>query len=153
MSKILVITLYNVAEPSEAVSIIRSVGKEYGIGVHFDIPQDEPFLCEYGCPDLLFTISDGDETDNCERFLLPDGWTINSVENPIPFAHRMKVLQQFADSLNNICARVEILVGESGMDLDDFALYKVMAQDIPNIMAHRYCGISDCRAVRLLVCK
>ena len=153
MSKIVVIFLYNVDKPAEAVSIIHSIGKEFGIGVHFNAPNNEPFLKECACPDLLFTISDDERTDNCEHFVLPDGWTINGAENPVPFVQRMRILRQIAYSLNTLCEQVEILVGESGMDLDDFVLYEVMAKDIPNVMASSYCGKFDCQAVRLKVLK
>ena len=125
--------------------------KTYGLGVCFDTPANEPFLQDYACPDLLFTISDTEETENCELFLLPDGWTINGAENPVPFVQRMKVLQQFAYSLSNICEWMEILVGDSGMDLDDFVLSEVKTKDVLNVMVDRYCGISNCQAVRLLV--
>lgn len=151
MSKIVVVSLYKIDKPAEAVSIVRFVAKTYGMGVCFDTPVNEPFLQEYACPDLLFTISDTEETENCELFFLPDGWTINGAENPVPFVQRMKILQQFAYRLSNICERLEILIGDSGMDLDDFALCEIAAKDIPSVMVNTYCGVFDCQAVRLVV--
>lgn len=153
MSKIAVIALYNVDKPTEAVSTIRSIANEFGIGVCLGALEDEPFLREYSCPEILLSISDHEKTDNCEYFFLPDGWTINGMQHPIPFIRRMKVLQMFAYRLNVLCEQMEILVGESGMGLDDFAFYEVEAKDIPDVMTNKYCGMFDCHAVRLKVLK
>lgn len=151
MSQIILIALYGLNCREEAVSAICNISNEYGKGVQFEIPNNEPFLHDYPCPDLMFTLSDSDDTTNCEWLLLPDGWWYNDKTNPEPFYQRMKVLQQLADQLRTMCRRMEILVGESGLDLDDFSPHQVDTKDIPAVMVREFCGTYECHPVRIIV--
>lgn len=151
MSQIIVISLYGLNCREEAISAIRDVSHKYGRGVQFEIPDYEPWIRDYPCPDLMFTLSDSDATINCEWLLLPDGWWYNDKTNPEPFYQRMKILQQLADQLRTMCRRMEILVGESGLDLDCFSIHQVDAKDVPEVMVREFVGIYDCYPIRLII--
>lgn len=113
------------------------VAKKYNLACIFRIEYTEPFLNNTDLYTAV-SISDAQDYDNCEMFLLPDGCTHNDEKNKIPFVNRMLALRDFTLILKKSYRSVEWFIGDSGTPYDDFLHLYASPNELPQIMDQYY---------------
>lgn len=99
---------------------LETLAKRHKRGIKFSVDWPEPLLSHIQKDSLVINILDCPESDNCELFLLPDGWYCNGLTNNLAFRERMKFLQDISDVFINGQCGVEIYLGLSGTNPEDF---------------------------------
>lgn len=102
------------------INQIQVLAKEYKRGVKFYINWCEPGLPIYENDMLIVNVLDSQTSDNCEMFLLPDGWYSNGVSAKSLFRDRVKFLE---DTLFLFICNgdpVELYIGQSGIQPEEF---------------------------------
>ncbi len=117
---------------------IKRIVDKHGMGFFVEEKCDEPFVDKSSLY-LVFSLSDNYEFDNCEMFLLPDGWICNGKSNKIPFINRMEVIQDCVIKLSKLKCQIEIFLGESGCQITDFIHLKCFPNEIANLINNNYC--------------
>ena len=113
---------------------IKSVVESAGFGCFFDFSYKEPLLNAYLLDNyVIFSIADNSTYDNCEMLLLPDGCMINGNENVCGFELRMKQMQDILKPILEIEAKIELFLGESGTQFDEFDEYEITLSDFLQI--------------------
>ena len=99
---------------------IEMHAKEYNRGIKYEVDWPEPIVEHIKKDSLIINIVDCPENDNCEMFLLPDNWYFNESTNKLPFKDRIKFLQDISELfINNSCS-VDIYLGQSGTNPEEF---------------------------------
>ena len=115
----------NIKKESELLIYTKKVeqlAKHHSFGVKFSVDWTEPILSvlNVNSNSLVINVLDCPESDNCELFLLPDGWYVNGKTNKKSFRNRMKFLQDitniFADNSHSVC----FYLGQSGTHIEEF---------------------------------
>lgn len=99
---------------------IKSLAKHNNRGIKFFVDWSEPLISRIQKDSLIINILDSPASDNCELFLLPDGWYNNGNTNKLAFSKRMKFLQDVSNIFINRKYSVELYLGQSGTHPDDF---------------------------------
>ena len=99
---------------------VRSISERYNRGIKFGVDWAEPIASSIENHSLIISINDTPESDNCELFLLPDGWHFNLQTNAIPFRERMTFLKDLASVLVSRGYHIHLYIAESGTDLNDY---------------------------------
>ena len=118
-------------------SKIRHIINSYALGMFIIDPIMEPFGDKYvDC--VAISIADNDSSDNCEMFLLPDNCSFNGRINGVQFIERMKVLRDIALCLGENDCWVELFIGDSGVNYEDYAEACCKANDLPHVLQELY---------------
>ena len=56
---------------------LKTLAKKHNRGIKFSIDWYDPILSGIKKDSFIINITDNPESDNCELFLLPDGWYYN----------------------------------------------------------------------------
>lgn len=99
---------------------LETLAKSHKRGVKFSIDWPEPLVLQLKNDSFIVNIVDCPKCDNCELFLLPDGWYSNGKTNDLAFRERMKLLREIANIFINRNYSVELYLGESGTPPEDF---------------------------------
>lgn len=98
------------------------ISKKFERRIDFSIMWEEPMFFEFNVNDkLFFSISDSPDCDNCEMLFLPDGWVYNGKSNSINFKNRMSYLQCITDCVMESCQKLDIYIGQSGTEVNEFS--------------------------------
>lgn len=100
--------------------LIENLAKHYKRGITFTIDWTEPIASHIEKDALVINILDSLKTDNCELFLLPDGWYFNGQTNYLSFKKRMRFLQDICNVFNNENYCINLYFGQSGTDPSEF---------------------------------
>ena len=123
MSLICLYTVKNIRNNSEKdffIQQIKTLAKHNNRGIKFFVGWSEPLISHIQKDSLIINIFDSPESDNCELFLLPDGWYINGHTNKSAFSERMKFLQEISNIFIDKKYAIELYLGQSGTHPDDF---------------------------------
>lgn len=139
MSKICIFVVTDICQECKA-SIENDILKfisEYNLGAFFDQDDNEPFLSFY---ENCFTISiaDSGRYNNCEFLMLPEGWSVAGKMPVFSFRKRMMILQEIASLIVNKICRVELFVGDSGNDYDDFMQFECNFMNVAKTLLNNY---------------
>lgn len=139
MSRICIFVATAICQEHKAIiknDILQFIGK-YNLGAFFDQNHNEPFLSFY---ENRFTISiaDSERYDNCEMFMCPDGWSIAGKKPVFSFRKRMMILQEIATLIVNKTGKVELFIGDSGLDYDDFIEFECNVMDVAKTVLKNY---------------
>ena len=99
---------------------IETLAKYYKCGITFTINWTEPLALHIEKDALIINILDSPETDNCELFLLPDGWYCNGETNQLSFKERMRFLQDICNVFINENYCIDLYFGQSGTEPREF---------------------------------
>lgn len=113
---------------------IKTLAKIHGIGAKFSVDWSEPVLLSVNKNALVVNIVDLPQLNNCEMFLLPEGWKKNGISNIIPFRERMMFFQDFCQVFVDTKAKIDFYFGESGTDLDDFSHISLKSSELTNYL-------------------
>ncbi len=114
---------------------IEVLARCYKIGVKFCVDWSEPIISHIKKGSLIINILDSPESDNCELFLLPDGWSINGQTNMVSFIERMKFLQDISTVFNNRNYPIDLYLGESGTNFDEFLTISLNSKSLPEYLS------------------
>ena len=112
----------------------REIARKNGIGIFFSIDWEEPIVIKFE-HNYLFSLTDDELRDNCERLLLPDGWEYNYEINDIPFRVRAEFIRQIVEPLTSFNYTVDLFLGTSGDEIDDFIPIIVSEPDLAQVLA------------------
>lgn len=123
MSLLCLYFIENISEKDKKLCVqqIENNSKSYNCGVKFCIDWQEPFISNIVKENtFIVNIIDSPTKDNCDFFLIPDAWFINGKTNDIAFNKRMFFLEEIARVFLNINCSVDLYIGQSGTELEDF---------------------------------
>ena len=100
---------------------IEKISKLYGYGIKYGVDWIEPIASQIKCDSLIISITDCPTSNNCELFLLPDGWYANGQTNPLIFKERMIFLQEIASIFSTPKHTVNFYLAESGTDSKEYS--------------------------------
>lgn len=134
MSKICVICVPSIIDNKNYfISRIKQIVDHYGSGCFILEKIEEPFF-DYNNSEFIISFSDSYVYDNCEMLLLPDNCTYNGKTNKTPFCDRMAMIRDVAAFLRQAAFHVELYVGDSGTEYDDYLCHKCRPYSIPDVM-------------------
>jgi len=125
------------------LSEIKRIADRYGFGYYILKTIDEPFF-DCNRSDFIISFSDNYIYDNCEMLLLPDGCTYNGKTSKTSFFERMTMIRNVTDLLKENHFRVELYVGESGTESEDYLDFSCESSDIPNVICKHLNDFYDC---------
>lgn len=99
---------------------LEILAKHHNRGIKFFVDWDEPFMSHIQEGAFIVNVLDSPTSNNCEWFLLPDGWSFNGISEKVPFRERTKFLQEICSIINGRKYSVELYLGESGTDPGKF---------------------------------
>lgn len=99
---------------------IKALAKYNNRGIKFFVDWSEPLISRIQRDSLVINILDSPESDNCELFLLPNGWYSNGHTNKLAFDERMKFLQEISNIFIDKRYAIELYLAQSGTHPDDF---------------------------------
>lgn len=99
---------------------LKSLAGHHKRGIKFFVDWSEPIISHIPKDSFVINIVDSPKSDNCEMFLLPDGWYHNGYTNSLAFKERMKFLQDISDIFINGNHSVEFYLGLSGTRPEEF---------------------------------
>lgn len=139
MSKICVIVITNdvITSKSLVKEDLKKVASQYGNGIWFYEKYNEPFIKHY-CSYFVISFSDGPIYDNCEMLLLPDKCSYNGKINRNSFYDRIKIIEDTAKYLNTLGYAIEIFIGESGTEYEEFLKIECSLDDITNVICQNF---------------
>lgn len=123
MSSFCLCVVEGIREKDKTVSYVQQIeilAKYYNRGITFTIDWTEPLASHIEKDALIINILDSPETDNCEVFLLPDGWYCNGETNYLSFRERMRFLQDICNIFINENYCIDLYIGQSGTNPSDF---------------------------------
>lgn len=138
MSLICLCIVENIKKDSEIVFYtqqLETLAKQHKRGIKFFVDWPEPLLSHIQKDSLVVSISDCPESDNCELFLLPDGWYHNGRTNKLAFRERMKFLEDVSSIFLNGKYNIEIYLGLSGTEPEDFVNVSLKNTDLADYLA------------------
>lgn len=135
MSKIFVIICKNSnSVPTPLDDFYRLCG-EYDVGIFCGMDCDDPVCYGEALSDtFVLSLADSDVHNNCEMLLLPDYCSINGRTNTLPFVERAIVFQRIMAPLITSLGTVDVFVGESGTQLDEYVHYCVSLNEFAEVM-------------------
>ena len=113
---------------------LKTLAKKHNRGIKFSIDWSDPILSGIKKDSFIINITDNPESDNCELFLLPDGWYYNGETNELAFSERMLLLQDISNVFIDRGYIVEIFLGVSGMRPDELFNVKLKMEDLINYL-------------------
>lgn len=123
MSLICLCVVENIRNNSEIVFYkqqTEALAKLHKRGIKFSVDWPEPIMSCIQKDSFIISIVDCPESDNCELFLMPDGWCCNGRTNKLAFRERMKFLQDISAIFINREYSVDLYMGLSGNDPEDY---------------------------------
>ena len=115
----------------------NEIASKNGIGVFFSINWEEPIVSHFD-HNYLFSLTDSKLIDNCERLLLPDEWEYNYSRNDIPFRIRAEFIRQMIEPLTALNYKVNLFLGTSGDEIEDYISITVSETDFGQILANTW---------------
>ena len=109
---------------------IKSIAERYNRGIKLGVDWTEPVVSHIKKHSLIVRINDTLHSDNCELFLLPDGWYSNCQTNAIPFRERMMFLQDLSAMLISQQYNIAFYIAESGTDPSDFQNISLKCEEL-----------------------
>lgn len=109
---------------------IQSIANHYNRGVKFFVDWLEPIMSTVPKESFVINILDSAESENCELFLLPDGWYCNGETNYLSFKERMSFLQDICNVFINDNYCINLYFGQSGTDPSEFFDVKLITKDL-----------------------
>ncbi len=120
-----------------------------GYSVFFDFNYTEPVAEHYKNSAFIFSLADDGYYDNCEKLLLPDNCVINDFKNEIPFIKRMQDLACLINTVLDKSSSLELFIGESGTDYNDFDSYSTNVNSFP-YLANRLLNNISFNSIRFI---
>ena len=133
MSLFCLCVVENIRTKNEIVFYTQQIeirAKHYKRGIKFFVDWSEPLMSHIQKDALVINILDCPEADNCELFLLPDGWYSNGQTNTLTLRERMKFLQNISKVFINGEYKVDLYLGQSGTDQEDFFDVTLKSNDL-----------------------
>lgn len=103
-------------------------------GIKFFIDWPEPIISRIQENSLIINILDCPESNNCELFLQPDGWYSNGRTDKLAFRERMHFLQDIAKFFIYRKHSVDLYIGQSGADPEDFFDITLKSNDLADFL-------------------
>ncbi len=119
------------ADHARMESIVQNQLSKVGYRAFFESSYNEPLLARYMDKSIACSISDSALYDNCEMLLLPDQCWINGKTNDTSFLYRMKALGKALSEIEKYTETMELYMGESGTDPEDFDEMIISTIDFP----------------------
>lgn len=113
-------SLTSISEKAYYSKKLETIAKHHKRGIRFTIDWSEPIISHIQDDAFVISILDCPETDNCELFLLPDGWYYNGKADHLAFYDRMKLLQDISDMFIYDKYSIEWYFGLSGILPEEF---------------------------------
>ncbi|MBQ8210088.1 MAG: hypothetical protein IJZ35_05860 [Clostridia bacterium] len=137
MSKFCIGIINSKSSAQQKNKIVRLL-QENGLACFFEFDYIEPFLKKYlNQEKQFFSISDSNDFDNCDCFLLPDNCYYNGRQNNIPFENRMEIIVATAREILETKKEVEFFIGDSGACFDDFEHHNVDINSFKNLLLQK----------------
>lgn len=114
---------------------IETLAKQHERGIKFFVDWSEPLISHIQKDSFVINILDCPESDNCELFLLPDGWYSNGRTDNLAFRERMKFLQDISSVFIDRKYNVELYLGQSGTHPEDFFNVTLKNNDLVDYLA------------------
>lgn len=133
MSLICLCVVKNVRKQSEidlCTQQIEMIAKHHKRGIKYFVDWSEPFISSIQRDSLVINIVDSPESNNCELFLLPDGWFCNGQTDRLSFRERMKFLQDISNVFINRKYRVDLYLGQSGTCPEEVTSVRLCNHDL-----------------------
>lgn len=111
----------NECEKKIFVQEIKMIAQYYKRGIKFSLDWPEPIISCVQKDSLVVNILDSPESNNCELFLLPDGWYSNGKTDKIAFRERMRFLRDVSNVFIEKNYIVSIYLGQSGTLPEEFS--------------------------------
>ena len=99
---------------------LMALAKRYKRGIKFFVDWSEPIVSRIKKDSLVINVLDCPESDNCEMFLLPNGWYSNGETNELTFRERIKFLQDISNVFIKSQYSIDIYLGNSGTHANEF---------------------------------
>ena len=109
---------------------LQKIANKYCRGISFRADWSDPLIDSLKSTYHIISFSDSPTSNDCELFMLPDGWFFNGNTNFEPFAERIKCLKDIIDYLTNNGFFVDIYIGWSGLDRKDFYDIKIKPHNL-----------------------
>lgn len=138
MSLFCICVVENIKKDSEITLYtqqLETLAKQHKRGIKFFVDWPEPLLSRIQKDSLVMNMNDSPESDNCELFLLPDGWYHNGRTNKLAFRERMKFLEDVSSIFIDRKYSVELYLGLSGTDPEDFFDVSLKNNDLADYLA------------------
>lgn len=131
MSKVCYLVIRTDTNCSLIREVVTNAFLSLELGVDYNVEYEEPALSRYSHDYLICSITDGPNNSNCEEFLLADGCYYSGGKNNIPFLIRMRNLAWVVGKIESISSKVELFLGDSGTEYDDYREIIISAADFP----------------------
>lgn len=138
MSSVCLCVIDNIKEKSDKLFCskqIEELAKYYQCGIKCGVDWLEPFVSHIKKDSFVINIVDYPKCDNCEMFLLPDGWYNNGQSNKLPFIERIKLLQDISRFLLKKNNPVSFYIAQSGTSFDEFSHITLEINNLTDYLA------------------
>ena len=134
------------------VQQIEMLAKYHKRGVKFLVNWNEPIISNIKKDSLIINVLDCPKSDNCELFLLPDGWYSNGQTEKLSFKERIKLLQDITNVFINRKYRVDFYFGQSGTQPEDFLNIALETDDLADYLTKTIGinGVDDGLHIRII---
>ncbi len=123
----------DVSDKSEVVFYrqrLEALANYHKCGILFSVDWPEPIVTHNNKDSFIINIVDCPASENCELFLLPDGWYYNGCTNSLTFKERMSFLQDIASILIEGRHHIDFYLGQSGTAPEEFVDITLQCQDL-----------------------
>lgn len=138
MSLVCLCVIDNIEEKSDkffCFKQIEELAEQYQCGIKCGVDWFEPFVSHIKKDSFVINIVDYPKYDNCEMFLLPDGWYNNGKSNKSLFVERIKLLQDVSSFLIDKNNSVSFYIAQSGTSFDEFSHITLKTNELTAYLA------------------
>lgn len=114
---------------------LETIAKNHNRGIKFFVDWSEPVISFIQKDSFIINILDCPTSNNCELFLLPDGWYSNGQADEVAFRERMTFLQEVTSVFISRGHGVELYLGQSGTHPEDFFDVTLNNNDLSGYLA------------------
>lgn len=114
---------------------IQKLVIDYKRGVKFFIAWSESMVLDIQKDSFIVNIVDSPKSDNCEMFLLPDGWFCNGKTAQLPFKSRMRLLEKIALLFEENVDDVELYIGQSGSQPEELLNVVIKGHELADYLS------------------
>lgn len=138
MSSFCIIKLKNIKVFEKEEQVFEKIKKELQ-DYKLSMLVYEPELVNKEKNTEYISLTDSDEYDNCEMFLLPDGCSCDVRTNNIPFIERMNIIKSVIIEIQPFVQDFEIFMGECAANKEDFITFHCSLEEFPRLAEKNYC--------------
>lgn len=112
---------------------IENLAQKYDCAISDYIDWPEPAISAINRESYIISLNDS-QKENCELFLLPDGWYSNNKTNTQSFIQRVKFFENVSEMIMKDGYTISFYIAQSGTNIDEFKNYVISQSDIARFL-------------------